>query len=1096
MSKAKSKPVRRHLRWSARALLFLLVTVMVFGGAILALGLSGQRIAAPGWVVAAIEDRANTGLAGRASVRLGSVEAVVEAGFVPRIRVVDVELFSSRGRQLATLRSVGASFWPRPLLEGVIQPRSLRLTGARLALRRTAEGSFDISLPEADVASGNALSPAQILDEVDRAFGLPALRGIERVEVKDLSINFDDQRAGQSWTIADGRMSLTQHAARLAYDVNFSVEGPGGRPAQVELSLSTEKANSEAGIIARITGVSAQDLAAQSPALSWLSALEAPISGALRTGIDRNGVVQVMQAELDIGAGAVKPRPDVAPLPFDKARVAMSYTPAHAQLDFTDIAIESPSLTATGDAKAWLEGMERGFPRSLAVQVHMSRLAGNPEGIFAAPLVFENGLMDFKLLLDPFRVTLGQLTLFDQGQRITATGTAEAAAEGWNVAVDAEMAQLGARRLVELWPIAFANKTRSWLSDNLLAGEAFNAHAALRIKPDQEPVFNLGFEFREAQARFLKTMPPIAGGAGYGTLDNTRFSLVVEKGSVRPPEGGDISIAGSVMRVDDIRVKPATGIFDLKTQSSLTAVLSLLDQKPLEVMKKAERGVDLASAQAQAELRMEIPFLKHLSISDITYDARAQLRDVRSDRVVAGKELSADRLYVTANKAGVAVSGAGTLSGARFDVTWRQRSSAEENGQSSVSGTVELSPTFLKAFGLNLPQDAFAGRGSGEIALDLNKGAPTRYRLTSGLAGISMSLPSVGWSKSPDAQGRLDVSGVLGSPTTVEALELEASGLALTGDVTMAQDGGMESARFQKVSLGGWFDGSLELLGRGKGLAPAIVVTSGTADLTRAELGGNGTEGDGRGGGASGPVSVSLDQLQVTEGIRLTRFRGDFTDEGGLSGRFTGLVNGEAPVTGAMVPFGGRSGFRVRSDDAGSTMRAAGVFTKARGGTLDLVLQPTGEKGYFSGTVEMSGIRVVDAPVLAGLLDAVSVVGLIDQLNGPGIMFNKASGRFRMTPDAVEIVEGAATGASMGISVAGVYRSDTKEMDLQGTISPVYLLNGIGRIVSKKGEGLFGFNYTMRGPTSAPRIRVNPLSILTPGMFRELFRSDPPTIEE
>ncbi|MCB2131680.1 MAG: hypothetical protein KDD96_04465, partial [Rhodobacteraceae bacterium] len=231
-------------------------------------------------------------------------------------------------------------------------------------------------------------------------------------------------------------------------------------------------------------------------------------------------------------------------------------------------------------------------------------------------------------------------------------------------------------------------------------------------------------------------------------------------------------------------------------------------------------------------------------------------------------------------------------------------------------------------------------------------------------------------------------------------------------------------------------------------------------------------------------------------GIRLTRFRGDFTDEGGLSGRFTGLVNGEAPVTGAMVPMGGKSGFRVQSQDAGATMRAAGVFTKARGGTLDLVLQPEGGKGRYAGTVEIETVRVVDAPALAGLLDAISVVGLIDQLNGPGILFNHASGKFRMTPDAVEISEGAATGASMGISAAGLYRSDTKEIDIQGTISPVYLLNGIGRIVSKKGEGLFGFNYAMTGPASAPRIKVNPLSILTPGMFREIFRSAPPRIEE
>ncbi|WP_432635348.1 YhdP family protein [Albidovulum sp.] len=1089
MNEVKAKPVRRHLRWPARALIFALVAVLVFGGVVLALGLSGRAISAPQWVVEEIEARANTGLAGRATVRIGAVEAVVEAGFVPRVRLKDVALFSPRGLRLATLERLGASFWPRPLLDGIVQPRSLRLVGARIALRRTADGSFDISLPEADVAPDTALSPGQILDEIDRAFGLPALRGIERVDATGLDIRFDDLRSGQSWRISDGRMSLTQHSARLAYDVAFAVAGAGGDPAQVELSFSTEKSNSEAGIIARITGVPAQDVAAQSPALSWLGALDAPISGVLRTGIDRNGEVRVMQAELDIGAGAVRPNPGVAPLPFDRARVAMSYAPARAELAFSEIVIESPTLNASGDAQAWLQGSSDGFPDSMTVQLRLGHLSGNPDGLFAAPLTFDDGLMDFKLTLKPFGVTLGQLSLFDQGRRVTLSGRAEVGAEGWVVAVDAEMERLAARRLVELWPLKFAAKTRAWLGENLLAGEAFDAHGALRLRAGQAPVFSLGFRFRDASVRFMKSMPVIRDGAGYGLLDNFTFTLVAERGTVEAPQGGQIALDGSVMRVEDTRVKPAIGQFDLKTSGSIAATLSLLDQPPLEVMRKAGRPIDLAQGRAVGETRLVLPFRKGLTIADVDYRVRAQLLDLRSEAIVPGHDLAAERLAVTADKTGVAISGAGDLSGAGFDVTWRQAAGAQ--GTSAVAGSVDLSRSFLDAFGLKLPDGMFSGSGKGEIALDLVRGEPTRYRLTSGLAGIAMEIPSLGWAKPASAQGRLDVSGVLGQPASVDALELDAAGLSLSGSVQLSPEGAFQGASFPAVSIGGWFDGAVVLTGRGANQPPAIAVTSGSADLTRVSLG-----DASRSGARSGPISVALDQIRVSEGIRLTRFRGDFTDEGGLSGRFTGLVNGEAPVTGAMVPMGGKSGFRVQSQDAGATMRAAGVFTKARGGTLDLVLQPEGGKGRYAGTVEIETVRVVDAPALAGLLDAISVVGLIDQLNGPGILFNHASGKFRMTPDAVEISEGAATGASMGISAAGLYRSDTKEIDIQGTISPVYLLNGIGRIVSKKGEGLFGFNYAMTGPASAPRIKVNPLSILTPGMFREIFRSAPPRIEE
>ncbi len=110
-------------------------------------------------------------------------------------------------------------------------------------------------------------------------------------------------------------------------------------------------------------------------------------------------------------------------------------------------------------------------------------------------------------------------------------------------------------------------------------------------------------------------------------------------------------------------------------------------------------------------------------------------------------------------------------------------------------------------------------------------------------------------------------------------------------------------------------------------------------------------------------------------------------------------------------------------------------------------------------------------------------------------MFSDVAGRFTLTPDAVEISEGSAIGASLGVSAAGVYWTADQRFDLQGVISPLYLLNGVGQIFSRQRDGLFGFNYTLTGTRQEYKVAVNPLSILTPGMFRNLFRKDPPTIK-
>jgi len=97
-----------------------------------------------------------------------------------------------------------------------------------------------------------------------------------------------------------------------------------------------------------------------------------------------------------------------------------------------------------------------------------------------------------------------------------------------------------------------------------------------------------------------------------------------------------------------------------------------------------------------------------------------------------------------------------------------------------------------------------------------------------------------------------------------------------------------------------------------------------------------------------------------------------------------------------------------------------------------------------------------------------------------------------LTPSAVDLRKGSAIGLSMGVSLAGLYDTASQRFDMQGVVSPLYLLNGIGSILTPKGEGLFGFAYKLRGTAADPQVNVNPLSILTPGMFRELFRAPAP----
>ncbi|MDZ7906789.1 MAG: AsmA-like C-terminal region-containing protein [Gemmobacter sp.] len=186
---------------------------------------------------------------------------------------------------------------------------------------------------------------------------------------------------------------------------------------------------------------------------------------------------------------------------------------------------------------------------------------------------------------------------------------------------------------------------------------------------------------------------------------------------------------------------------------------------------------------------------------------------------------------------------------------------------------------------------------------------------------------------------------------------------------------------------------------------------------------------------------------------------------GGFNGRFLAAAERAGPdLRGTVVPMKGGTGIRITSGDAGGILAAAGIFGNARGGDFELQLTPLGPRGQYRGQAKATTLRVRNAPLLAELLSAVSVVGLLEQLNGEGLLFAEADADFRLTPAGVEVRRGAAVGPSMGVSMAGTYDSRRRVFNLQGVISPIYLLNGIGPILTAaRARGCSAFNYGITG---------------------------------
>ena len=163
-------------------------------------------------------------------------------------------------------------------------------------------------------------------------------------------------------------------------------------------------------------------------------------------------------------------------------------------------------------------------------------------------------------------------------------------------------------------------------------------------------------------------------------------------------------------------------------------------------------------------------------------------------------------------------------------------------------------------------------------------------------------------------------------------------------------------------------------------------------------------------------------------------------------------------------------------------------------------------KGFSEGnlsynSIEKNGIRnsklkiidfkVKDMPVLAKLLALVplgSFHGIIDLLTGEGIRFDELEMDYESSKNLTTIKEMHAIGPAISILIDGYIEKD-KLISLRGTMVPATYINKIigkikvlGEILvgSKKGEGVFGVSFKIKGPPKDFKTTVNPVKTILP----------------
>jgi hypothetical protein len=221
-----------------------------------------------------------------------------------------------------------------------------------------------------------------------------------------------------------------------------------------------------------------------------------------------------------------------------------------------------------------------------------------------------------------------------------------------------------------------------------------------------------------------------------------------------------------------------------------------------------------------------------------------------------------------------------------------------------------------------------------------------------------------------------------------------------------------------------------------------------------------------------------------------------------------GLLVQRAQITGQA----GQAGFRItlspqgasrrlhaEAKDAGGLLQALDLTGAVRGGALqvDAAYDDTQPDHPLTGTLSADRIRIVHAPAVARLLQAVTLYGLVDVLRGPGLGITHLVAPFRYADSVLTLDNARAFSSSLGITAQGEIDLAAQRADLTGTIVPGYFFNTLpgklpvlGKLFSpEKGGGVFSGTYKLSGPLADAKVQVNPLAALTPGFLRGLFGS-------
>ncbi|HYD73195.1 MAG TPA: AsmA-like C-terminal region-containing protein, partial [Candidatus Binatia bacterium] len=651
---------------------------------------------------------------------------------------------------------------------------------------------------------------------------------------------------------------------------------------------------------------------------------------------------------------------------------------------------------------------------------------------------------------------------------------------------------------------------------SIMGGRVTDTTLRLDIRPDDladgvlsDEAVDVRFNVADGALRFLTTMSPVTHINGSAIVRGNRFDMTAASARIN-----NLVVRDGRVEIPRFKPKGELATISARADGAARNMIELLLQEPLGLGDRLPIEAASVTGTGSVTLRLQRPMLREVPFENWRFTVNGAIRDFAGNMSARRVALSQGQLSVRGDQRAVTVSGpirAGTSQ--IQNVRWTENIIAGRRGRSSseyqISGDFDAND--LERLGY--PVARYAQGRIGVTVSGEGRGFDVdNARIDLDLTNAAIEAPRQFWTKRAGqaASARFNVQRQSDGGLLFTDLDARGAGLNAQGRVRLTRDERIQEADLTRLVIEGRSDARLTATRAADG---GLDVNVRGALFDAAPFMGSERQPEGatptatRAPPAPLRASVVVSRLKMRGGATMSNARVNLTMLRGALAMLT--AEGQSPRNGAFSlalgprPDDPQGRIRMRSEDAGFAVAALTGMDNIIGGSAsadgDWRGGPPSQARF---NVSMRDFNVVRLPAMAQLLSSAgSLTGLVDTLNGDGIGFSVMEAQMAYANDRVTFTEGAMRGPAMGLTGSGSYDIARDNLDVDGVVAPSPLLNlsmlgevpVIGNLlVSRRGEGVFGMTYAINGEAAQPRVGVNPVSALTPGILRRIFEPPQP----